>query len=230
MRHLEEVAAERRHRLAEPGLGPRVHALKDYQHRRFQHTYADLLAQPRYARAATFFLDELYGPHDFTERDAQFGRIVPALVRLFPRDIVATVATLARLHALSEQFDTAMARRLPSSSVTAQAYADAWRAVGQADGRERQIGYMHAIGSALDRYTANPLLRHTLRMMRKPASLAGLAALQRFLESGFDTFRELRGAQTFLQTIADRERELAGTLFDARRPIPADFVLAEGHA
>lgn len=227
MRHLEEVAAERRHRLAQPALGPRVHALKNYQHRRFQHTYADLLAHPRYTRAARFFLDELYGPHDFTERDAQFSRIVPAMVRLFPRDIVATVATLARLHALSEQLDTAMARRLPAPEVTAQTYADAWRAVGHADARERQIEYMHAVGSALDRYTANPLLRHTLRMMRKPASIAGLGALQRFLESGFDTFRELRGAQAFLQTISDRERWLAAALFDAQQPVPADFVGAE---
>ena len=227
VRHLEEVAADRRQRRAEPGLDKRVHAIKDYQHRRFQQTYADLLAQPRYARAARFFLDELYGPHDFTERDAQFARIVPTLVRLFPREIIGTVATLAHLHALSEQMDTLMARQLSGLPVTAADYARAWRSVGRAADRERQIQFMHAIGSALDHYTANALLRHTLRMMRKPAAFAGLGALQQFLETGFDTFRELRGAEPFLQTISGRERLLAATLFDHDQAIPPDFLAAE---
>ncbi len=60
--------------------------------------------------AARFFLDDLYGPEDFTRRDEQFARVVPGLVRLFPQEIVGTVISLGELHALSEQFDTAMAR------------------------------------------------------------------------------------------------------------------------
>jgi len=51
--------------------------------------------RPRYGPAAHFFLEELYGPRDFADRDTQFARVVPALVRLFPREIVATVAILA---------------------------------------------------------------------------------------------------------------------------------------
>jgi hypothetical protein len=69
------------------------------------------------------------------------------------------------------------------------------------------------VGSALDRYTRNPLLRHSLRLMRGPASAAGLGALQHFLETGFDTFREMRGAAYFLDTVAQRERRLAAQLF-----------------
>jgi hypothetical protein len=58
-----------------------------------------------------------------------------------------------------------------------------------------------------------------LRMMRAPASAAGLSSLQRFLESGFDTFasvaRQRGGAERFLQTIQERERQLMDLLFDA---------------
>jgi hypothetical protein len=225
--HLAEVAAQRRARERDPALAARVLALKDYQHRRFQHTYADLLAQPRYASAAGFFLDELYGPHDFGERDAQFARIVPALVRLFPSEIVSTVAALARLHALTEQMDTGMASRLPDDAVTATAYAAAWRDLGRQADRERQIELMRQIGAALDRYTANPVLRHSLRLMRKPARAAGLGALQQFLERGFDTFRDLRGADDFLRTISQRESERVQALFDAAAPIPEDFFAAQ---
>jgi hypothetical protein len=58
-----------------------------------------------------------------------------------------------------------------------------------------------------------------LRMMRGPASAAGLGALQRFLESGFDTFRAMAkrpgGAEGFLEIIEARESALMALLFDA---------------
>lgn len=215
LRCLNEVAAERQTRAADPALGQRVAAIKQYQHLRFSRTYADLLADKRYGGAARFFLKDLYGPSDFSERDVQFARVVPALLRLFPKELVATVAELAALHALSETLDSAMARALPlGSAVDGHSYAVAWRAVGESGARERQIGLMLSIGQALDRYTRNILLRHSLRLMRGPAQAAGLAALQRFLEAGFDSFRAMGGAQDFLATIATRERGLCAQLFD----------------
>lgn len=213
LRHLQAVAAERQRRLADERLSQRVESIKRYQHARFAHTYADLAAQAGMAGAVRFFLEELYGPGDFTHRDTQFARIVPALVRLFPREIVATVQTLSELHALSEQLDSAMGIELADATVSEEAYGRAWRAVGRPEARELQISLMLDVGHALDRYTRNPLLRHSLRLMRGPAQAAGLAALQQFLERGFDTFRELRGAARFLQTVAERERVLAARLF-----------------
>jgi hypothetical protein len=65
------------------------------------------------------------------------------------------------------------------------------------------------VGTALDRFTRNLLLRNSLRLMRAPAAAAGLGHLQRFLETGFETFRAMRGAQEFLGAIAERERALA---------------------
>jgi hypothetical protein len=85
--------------------------------------------------------------------------------------------------------------------------------VGEPDSRERQIQLMVSVGTALDRFTRNLLLRNSLRFMRAPAAAAGLGALQRFLETGFETFRAMRGAQAFLDTIASRERALAAQLF-----------------
>lgn len=211
--HLNVVAAERTRRARDRALGARVQALKAWQHARFQRTYADALASPRYRAAAHFFLEDLYGPHDFTQRDQQFARIVPGLVKLFPREIVRTVETLGDLHALSERFDSAMGEQIASPQIDAGQYGAAWRTVGQPAERERQIDLMLQVGRALERYTRNPVLRHSLRMMRGPAALAGLGALQGFLERGFDTFRDMGGAHEFLDMIATRERELAARLF-----------------
>lgn len=210
---LAAVASERKARAADPGLGARVEAVKRYQQRRFEKSYADLLAHPRYAGAASFFLDELYGPNDFTRRDEQFARVVPPMVHLFPSEVVQTVEALAALHALSERFDTSMGRALESTAVDARSYVRAWLQCDDAAGREKQIVLMERVGRSLDVLTRRPMLRHSLRLMRGPARAAGLGALQTFLEAGFDTFRSMRGAGEFLALIGERERALATALF-----------------
>lgn len=211
--HLRAVEGERSLRLATPGLAARVDALKRYQQRRFELSYDDLLHSPRYGAAAQFFLDELYGPSDFRERDAQFARVVPALVRLFPSDIVDTVATLGELHSLSEQLDTHTARRFSGGDLSADTYLAAWHACAQPAARELQVSLTLKVGLALDGITRKPLLRRSLTLMRGPARAAGLGQLQTFLESGFDAFRTMRGAQDFLALIALRERAFAARMF-----------------
>ncbi len=219
--HLDVVARERAARAASPALQKKVLAIKGFQQKRFSHTYADLLATPRYAGAARFFLDELYGPGDFSQRDTQFARVVPALVRLFPRDVVETVDTLAQLHALSERLDSAMGRQLSQEMVDADAYITAWQRTGQAVERDLQIALTLSVGQSLDELTRKPLLRHSLRMMRGPARAAGLSALQQFLESGFDTFLAMRGATEFLSIVSTREHLLATSLFDPAAAVDA---------
>lgn len=198
---------------ADSSLAARVLALKTYQARRFENTYADLLIDPHYRGAARFFLDELYGPQEFNARDAQFARIVPSLVRMFPHEIVQTVAALGRLHALSESLDSEMSRRLASPAIDASVYVRAWQATGRADARRQQIELTLEVGRALARYTRSPVLRGALRMMRRPARAAGLGELQRFLEVGFDTFGGLANAEHFLGMVGARETALAETLF-----------------
>lgn len=212
---LTQVANLRVASAADPALRRRVVAVKSFQHRRFSHTYGDLLSAPGHAAAARFFLDELYGPKDFTERDAQFARVVPALVRLFPHDVIVTVQALARLHALSEDLDLSMARALAGNDeLNSRRYGTAWQLVGRAPDRAQQIELMLSIGQALIRFTRNPLLRHSLRLMRHPARASGLGALQNFLESGFETFKSLPDPHWFLSQVSERERNLATCLFD----------------
>ena len=215
--HLRAVGAERQLRLATPGLEARVVEIKIYQQRRFCHTYADMLESRRYGAAARFFLDELYGPADFTQRDQQFARVVPALVKLFPQQIIDTVGALAALHALSEALDTQMALHLSVAPglapVTRLSYLRAWQASGRAADREEQIRLTLALAGQLDRLTRNLLVRKSLQLMRRPAQAAGLADLQQFLERGFATFQAMRGAAEFITTIQMREEALAAALF-----------------
>lgn len=220
LQSLQSVAQARKQRVEDAWLGQRALAIKAFQHARFEHTYADLLASPRYAGAANFFLDDLYGPRDFSRRDAQFARVVPALVRLFPSELTQTVKALGELHALAEILDSAMAGHVEQLPIDAAAYGRAWRLVGRKPDRWRQIELLQEVGAAMDVYTTKPLLRHALRMMRGPARAAGLGELQNFLETGFDTFRAMAGAKEFLETIDRRERSIADALFEGNDDRP----------
>ncbi len=212
---LGRAGAERRRRQQSPGFGARVQAVKAYQHQRFASTYADLMARDSMRAATRFFLEELYGPMDFGMRDAQFERVAPTLVKLFPGELGAIVAELAELHALSEQLDSEMGKAIDSTALNAAAYAQAWRRVGRFEDRERQIRWVVSIGICLDQQVRKPLLRSTLRLMRGPAQVAGLGSIHQFLSSGFDAFIALGGAGEFLETIAQRERTLASELSSA---------------
>jgi hypothetical protein len=214
-----EVEALRRESRDLPDIGAAVTRVKSFQARRFRGTYADLLAAGSYSAAARFFLEELYSERDYADRDAQFARIAGAVERLFPHDVADTAAGLARLHALTESLDHALARRIacPSGDEVAD-YVQAWKAVGRRNDRQRQLETVVAIGAEMSRLTRLPGLRLMLRMMRGPASAAGLGSLQRFLESGFDTFAAVAkshgGAERFLDTIRQREQRLLDLLFD----------------
>ncbi|RZL05671.1 MAG: hypothetical protein EOP40_19540, partial [Rubrivivax sp.] len=72
-----------------------VTEVKELQALRFRATYADLIQDPACAPATRFFLDELYGVHDFAQRDAQFGRIAGAVERLFPEAVAQLAVDLA---------------------------------------------------------------------------------------------------------------------------------------
>ena len=205
---------------SEAAIAAGVSSVKRFQARRFAGTYADLLASRAYAPAARFFLDELYSDKDYAERDAQFARIAHAVEKLFPRDVAQTAANLARLHALTESLDHAMARTgVMKDVVDVSGYVQAWKLVDRGADRQAQLDAVVALGAEMTRLTRTPGLRLMLKMMRAPAAAAGLSSLQRFLEAGFDTFagvaRQRGGAEQFLATIHERERRLMELLFEA---------------
>lgn len=217
------VSNLRRDCALDPTLAASVYAVKAFQARRFAGTYSDLLASDTYRHAARFFLVELYSDKDYSDRDAQFGRIAGGLQTLFTKQVVATAVSLAQLHLLTEELDHAMGlawqkASMPENASPAERYLEAWRMVGHRNDRGLQLATVLTIGRDLARLTRLPGLRLVLRMMRKPAHAAGLGSLQEFLESGFDTFagmsHQTRGVETFLSVIEEREAELIDLLFD----------------
>ena len=213
---LRRVTELRRQARAHAELGDAHLALKAWQAARLARTYPDLLAHPRYGDAARFFFDELYGGRDYTQRDADVARILPKLIAMLPAAALSVIADAVELDALSEDLDMQMTIRLGGAGAAGlddASYCDAFRACGTREARAHQLFLMRHIGDALDRLTRMPLLATTLKLMRGPARMAGLGALQEFLERGFHAFKAMRGAETFLATIEGREGRLLANIY-----------------
>jgi hypothetical protein len=226
--HLQRVV-HLRDQAQDAGLASAVREVKRLQARRFRATYAHFLVQPRYAAATHFFLNELYGEHDFTERDAQFGRIAGAIERMFPDAVAELAVDLAETHALTETLDHQLATHWldqDSACSEAERYVRSWRLTGERPRRHRQLSVVNHMGSELQRLTRMKSLSIALKLMRKPAQAAGLLSLQQFLENGFSAFASLGDAQAFLATVTEREHGWIDRLFDAS-PDSCQQALAE---
>ncbi len=112
---------------------------------------------------------------------------------------------------------------LPPARSTPSPTANAYRAAGRPDDRERQITLIGDIGGLLDGLAHHPEVGLAIRLARAPAHAAGYGKLQDFLERGFHAFRKMDGAGEFLATIDQRERALMQRLFEKERGLPTLF-------
>jgi hypothetical protein len=216
VRALERGRAMHAARAQNPILAGALERLSDWQSRRLAVTYADLARDPRYAEAIAFFQSDLYGPQDFSRRDADLARVVPMMARMLPEGVMQTVAKAMELSALSHELDMRVNEYLPRADAqfSVEDYCRAFRRAGRLADRRRQIDLIGEVGTALDRVVGKPLIRSGLALMRAPARAAGLGELQAFLERGFGAFRRMGGAEAFLATIHERETRIVDTIFD----------------
>lgn len=211
-RELAAVIVSRKSVQSDPALHAARIALRSFQAQRMADTHADMLRAPGTRAAAQFFLADLYGADDLSQRDASLERIVPAMERMLPAAALWTVAEAISLDALSEKLDAAMAMHLGERFTEAD-YVAAYRKTGTRSDRERQIGHVESVGRALCELVRIPLIGSTLAMMRGPAKMANLVELQSFLERGFKAFKGMKKPAAFVDTVVRREREIMKRIY-----------------
>ena len=225
--HLARAKALRGEANADPRMAQDRLRLRTWQAERLAATYRDLLDSERYNAAARFFLTDLYGPKDFSERDHEVERILPTMSATLPASGIRTVALAIEVDALSEELDAAMVAELrrarAMAKITEKAYAEAYRRCGRRVQRELPLELIGGIGEALAALVRKPLVHAALRIMRGPAKLAGLAELHQFLEDGYAAFHGMGDPAEFLAAIATREATILRQLFDGA-PRPFDIA------
>lgn len=198
--------------------------LRRWQTQRLEGSFAHFLADPKREPAASFFLSDVYGDRDFSQRDANVARIVPMLQRLLPAAVLGTVTDAIELGALTHAFDLRMAEALQRLAPTrrkldADLYARAYREVGHARLRAHQIGLIARVGTGLAHAVKLPGVLLLLKLSRGPAKASGLGELQGFLERGFAAFSALGDGKAFVRDIEQAELEVSRRLF-AGHPDP----------
>jgi hypothetical protein len=179
--------------------------LRAWQSARLGRTYQDFREDPRYSPAVEFFLTDLYGPQEFTERNRDLRRAWAYLKRALPAAAMQVLAQAIELDVLTLEFDHAMVRALGAASVTDATYAAAYRSVDDRARRTRQIDLIVGIGENLIRIVRRVWIGPLLQAAHIPAHAAGFGALQDFLERGFAAFRRMRDAERLLKAIRERE-------------------------
>lgn len=197
--------------------------LRRWQAQRLRASFARFLEDPSRRPAAEFFLADVYGDHDFSRRDADIARVLPAMMRLLPAALLETVADAIELGALTQALDLRMAEGLQRLAPRRRAldialYADAYRACGLRRLRARQIVLIAEVGNGLERALRTPGVATLLRLSRVPARAAGMSELQGFLERGFDAFAALGDAPRFIEEIRREEEGFSRSLFAGRVP------------
>ncbi len=225
-RELQAVVTLRRATKSDAATVASISALKRFQCERMARTHADLLVSQDSSEAAQFFLSDLYGVKDSTQRDADIGRIIPVMERLLPLPALQTITEAIVLDALSESLDIGMAAFL-GENFSEGDYVAAYRYVASRDERGRQIGHVQSVGGSLCELVRTPLVASMLKMMRGPAKLAGLAEFHNFLERGFAAFKGMEKPQFFVATIVARETAILENIYSGRgQPFALDAFAA----
>ncbi len=210
---IDEIAATRARMRRDRKLGAALSGLQTWQVARLRATYADYQEIERFRAALDFFVQDLYGPRDFRERDRDLRRVIQTWQRVLPQRGLEAITRALQLEALSQNLDLDVVRALASAPLTEATYADAYRSVDRRADRERQIALIVDAGRSLDTLVARPWIPAALRAARGPARLAGVAGLHEFLERGYAAFAKMGGADALLRAIERRETAIMNNLF-----------------
>ena len=232
---LTESARLRHIQIDSDGLTPGQRSLSMWQSGRLANTYKDLSANPRFTAAVEFFLSDLYGEQDFSQRDSDIERVFPIMVRVLSDPAIASLTVAVELHTLSQLLDTRMLEILTrqlgvqpdgtATAISAEQYAEAYRLCDNHRERLRQIELVIEAGELLDSVVRKPMIYATVKLARKPARIAGFGELQDFIERGFTAFRRMKYAHPFLTAVQERETAILESISDGE---PADVWMKIG--
>lgn len=185
--------------------------------------FEDMQARPDQAAAVAFIISDLAGV-EISQRDQEFAKVVPMMVRLLPKNVLASAAAAMRLNASVLENNLAIcqsidAAHLLSGKVREREYAEACRCVTSYEECMELVGLTVELGHELQHAIEIPMIGVTLKAMRGPARLAGIGALQSFLETGFRTFTALENVDQFLSEIEQRMDRIFRRIY--RGPITA---------
>ncbi len=199
-------------------LDPNLAMLRTWQSERLRRTYADLLEDKRYQPACLFFLNDIYAPRDFSQRDHDIERLHDFLSRLLPPIMLALLTQVVELNRLTNALDQRLVSVLVGElgvkdEITAQLYAEGYRICDNYAERLRQIELTAHVLAQVGAGSRLLVVGAAMKMLRGPAQRADWVELYELLEHGYAAFKQMRDVKTFVGIIEQREKRILGQIF-----------------
>jgi hypothetical protein len=218
IQHLQQTEQMQR-LITEQNLTDSIQKLQTWQTKRLLITHNDLWHSKRFKPAMQFFVDELYGPRDYSQRDIELARVAPKMAKILPNKGLVSLQAALKLNCLSLELDIALVQELGSEEINRGRYFNCYRRCNNQPKREEQIGLLEDLGLDLAQVVNISGISAILMLSRKPAKIAGVKSLHAFLEKGFKSFKKLGEVHDFIDPIINRERALMHSLYSANGPI-----------
>lgn len=213
LHELQHNTELKQHPVAGGEVDHQLAVLREWQSQRLAQTYADLLADPQFAPACRFFLSDIYGPRDFSQRDYDVARIYAFISKVLPAQTVQLLTDTIELNRLTNQLDHTLCRVLfdqlgVTDTITMAQYIEGYRRCNNYALRVQQIDLTIHVLEEVGAGARLKIVGLAMKLVRIPAQRAGWIELYDFLERGYTAFKQLRDLPTFVGTIAQRERQI----------------------
>lgn len=202
------------------GLGQKLIELREWQCKRLIASHQEIFQVDRFKPAIMFFVDELYGPKDFSKRDEDIARVVPKMQKWLPEEALESLEVAIHLNTLSQELDIEILKHLGDKPLCNDSYAQAYRDSANREQRQLQIDSIEQLGLDLKKVVDITGISMILRMARTPAKLAGLETLQEFLEDGFNAFKRIGEIEDFIQPVVEKERMIMEGILNHQDVLP----------
>ncbi len=211
--------------IKEDGKLAQLNIVKEWQCDRLLASHHDLWEVKRFQPAITFFINELYGPKDFSQRDADIAKVIPKMEKWLPESAMHSLEVAIHLNSLSQDLDLLLLNNLDINPAEPNAlnrthYANAYRKCNNPEQRLLQIEHIEKLGMDLAKVVKIPGISMILKMARTPAKTIGVEALQQFLEDGFQAFKTLKKVEDFIIPVVTEERRIMQAIFDGEDVLP----------
>jgi len=191
-------------------------ALQIFQANRLRRDYRDLAEVPQYEPVGAFFFDEMYGPRDFADRDAQ-GKRLQHFLHLVPgvhlRDVEEVLELLELTYRLDDGLAHIMFGRAVGVGFDEPTYEWLYREADNYDERLRQLRLVDNSLRNVFRLSRSGLLGLALHRSRLVARLVGIEVVHDFLTKGYDALRPVSQIDTFADTIYNRELQRLNRIY-----------------
>ncbi len=224
---LKQDSSMKRQEVDSAGLSTELQQLRSWQTQRLMHTYQDFLHHSQYGPACRFFLDDIYAPRDFSQRDHDVQHLYQLMARFVPEHMLALMREVIELNQFSNELDLGLLSALKEKGglpdpITTVQYAAAYRICDNHVQRVDQINRLVKVLEEVAAGARKPVVLITLRLARGPASMAGWGDLLNFLERGCVAFKQMKGGQKFILAVQERETGILTRIFD-QHPNPFEI-------